>query len=115
MLAAGFGALARYAVDGGGEHRTRATFPAGTLVVNLTGSFVLGLVSGLAVHGGLDADVATVVGAGFAGGYTTFSTWAWESLALAEVGARPAAVLNVVGSFATGLLAAAAGLGVALL
>jgi len=54
-----------------------------------------------------------VLGAGFAGGYTTLSTWAWESIALAERGARAAVLVNVVGSFALGMAAAAAGLGLA--
>ena len=53
--------------------------------------------------------------AGFAGGYTTLSTWAWETLALAETRSMLEAALNIVGSFAVGLAAAAAGFGVALL
>jgi fluoride exporter len=114
-LAAGLGALARYVVDEVVTHRTRGPFPTGTLVVNITGSFVLGVVTGLALHHGLAGDVTTVIGAGFAGGYTTFSTWAWESLALAEDGIRGAAAVNVVGSIFAGLAAAAAGLGLALL
>jgi len=114
-IAAGLGAVARYVADATVEHRTRGVFPAGTLVVNLSGSFLLGLVTGLALHHGLDSRVTTVIGAGFAGGYTTFSTWAWESLALAEDGVVGAAIVNVVGSVVAGLAAAAAGLGLALL
>jgi len=114
MVAAGVGAVARYAADEVVEHRTRGAFPTGTLTVNLTGSVLLGLLTGLALHHGLGHSWFAVLGAGFAGGYTTFSTWAWESLALVEVGARREAVANVVGSYALGLLAAAAGLGAAL-
>jgi CrcB protein len=115
MLAAGIGALARYVADEVIEHRTSSPFPTGTLVVNLTGSVLLGLVTGLAIHHGLGRTPTTVIGVGFAGGYTTFSTWAWESLALAEVDRRGHAVANVVVSYALGLALAAVGLGLALL
>ena len=73
-------------------------FPAGTLAVNLSGSLLLGALVGLSAHHGLPESTATVLGAGLAGGYTTLSTWAWESIALAERGARGAAAINVVGS-----------------
>jgi fluoride exporter len=114
-LAAGLGAVARYALDQVMTSRRRGGFPLGTFVVNVTGSFVFGLVTGLALHHGLGADVATVIGAGFVGGYTTFSTWAWECLALAETGAARTGAAYGVGSFVAGLTAAAAGLGLALL
>lgn len=114
-LAAGLGAVARYFVDGLVQDRVRGDFPIGTLVVNVSGSLVLGLATGLALHHGLGATPLLIVGAGFAGGYTTLSTWAWETLALAETGDRLAACANMVGSFIAGLAAAAAGLGLALL
>jgi CrcB protein len=114
-LAAGLGALARYLLDQQVQHRTGSAFPYGTLLVNLSGSLLLGLVVGLSLHHGLPQRLVLVVGTGFAGGYTTLSTWAWESLALAEEGALLQAGLNVVGSFAAGLGAAAAGLGLALI
>ena len=114
-LAAGAGAVARYVLDQVVQHRTAGTFPAGTLLVNLTGSLLLGLVVGLGLHHGLTTTPTVIIGAGFAGGYTTFSTWVWESLALTESGELAALAANVVGSLAAGLLAAAAGLGLALL
>lgn len=104
-LAAGGGAVARYVVDQAVQRRSGARFPYGTLVVNTTGSFVLGL-----VVGGLSGSAAVVLGAGFAGGYTTLSTLAWETLALAEEGSVLSASLNVLGSVVLGLAAAAAGL-----
>ena len=114
-LASGVGALARWAVDGlvsrwaagraGGAH-----LPYGTFVVNISGSFALGLVAGLARSGGLPADVAVVLGTGLAGGYTTLSTWALETLDLLEARAVAAAAGNAVGTFAVGLVACAAGL-----
>lgn len=115
MLAAGVGAVTRYVADQVVQHRTSGPFPAGTLLVNLTGSLLLGVVTGLALHHGLPTTPTVVLGIGFTGGYTTLSTWAWESLALAAFGELRAASLNIVGSFAAGLAAAAAGLGLALL
>jgi CrcB protein len=60
-------------------------------------------------------DVALVVGAGFAGGYTTLSTWTWESVWLVQRGAVAMSWVNVAGSLAAGLVSAAAGLGLALI
>ena len=85
----------------------------GTFVVNVSGSLLLGLLVGLAAHHGLSSTALDIGGAGFAGGYTTLSTWAWESIVLAETNELVAVVANVAGSMAVGLLAAAAGLGLA--
>lgn len=114
-LAAGVGAVARYVIDQLVQYRTRGDFPYGTVIINVTGSLVLGIATGLALHHGLASTPTLVIGSGFAGGYTTLSTWAWETLALAEAGDVWEASLNVVGSFAAGLAAAAAGLGLGLL
>jgi fluoride exporter len=104
-LAAGVGAVLRYLVD-------RAVppnhFPRGTIVVNTTGSFFLGLVTG-AVSGHL----GTVLSVGLLGGYTTLSTFAVETMALSERGRGRAAALNVGLSAVLGLAAAAAGLALA--
>jgi CrcB protein len=94
-------------VDVAVQRRTAGGFPLGTLAVNVSGAFALGLAAG-----SLSGTAAPVVGAGLCGGYTTLSTLAWETLALAEEGATGAAVLNVVGSTLLGL--AAAGLGLAM-
>lgn len=114
-LAAGGGAVARYVIDQLVQHRTRGDFPYGTVVINITGSLLLGLATGLALHHGLATTPTLIIGTGFAGGYTTLSTWAWETLALVETGDRLEAAVNIVGSFAAGIAAAAAGLGLALL
>jgi CrcB protein len=114
-LAAGLGAACRYLLDEVVSHRIGGTFPFGTFAVNVSGSFVLGLVVGLSMHHRLGGPAATILGAGFAGGYTTLSTWAWESLELTREGATGAALANLVASLGAGLLAGAAGLGVALL
>lgn len=112
-LAAGLGAVCRYLLDEVVSHRSAGAFPYGTLSVNVSGSFVLGLVVGLGLHHHLGGDATAVLGAGFAGGYTTLSTWAWESLELAREGAVRVAAANVVVSLGLGLLAGAAGLGLA--
>jgi len=114
-IAAGIGAVSRYLVDGAVQQRRSNDFPAGTLIVNITGSFVLGLTVGLTAHHGLPTSTSVVLGAGFTGGYTTLSTWAWESFALARGGRGGAAALNVMGSLGLGMAAGAAGLGLALL
>ena len=97
------------------QHQHDQTFPWGTFVINVTGSLLLGLVLGLATHHGLPAAPAAVVGTGFLGGYTTWSTYLWESLALAEAGALGQAALNLFASLAAGLAAAAAGFALAAL
>jgi CrcB protein len=114
-LAAAGGSVLRYVVDQLVQDRTRGDFPYGTLLINVSGSFVLGVVVGMAAHHGLDATATIVIGTGFAGGFTTLSTWAWETLALAEAGELLEASVNVIGSMAAGLAAAAAGLALAML
>jgi len=114
VMAAGGGAVLRYVIDQLVQHRTHGDFPYGTVVINISGSFLLGLVTGLAVHHGLGATATLVIGTGLAGGYTTLSTWAWETIALAESGDILEAGVNIVGSFAAGMAAASAGLGLAL-
>lgn len=111
-LAGAAGAVARWAVHRAVEARSVSALPWGTIVVNLTGSLVLGVVTGLVIAHGLDADVRTVVGTGFLGSYTTYSAFAYETFALADDGDLRAGAINVVGSVAAGLAAAAIGLAV---
>lgn len=114
-VAAGLGAILRYLLDQLIQHRHDMVFPWGTFVINVMGSFVLGLTTGLATHQGLPAVPTAVIGIGLCGGFTTWSTFCWESLALAEGGALGAAALNIVASLVTCFAAAAAGLSLALL
>jgi CrcB protein len=113
--AAALGAVCRYVIDIVIQRNHRSGVPWGTFVINITGSLLLGLVTGLAVHHGFGAHLTTVIGVGLCGGYTTWSTFTWETFALAEGGRLVAAATNVLGSLAIGLAAAAAGLGLALL
>ncbi len=113
-LAASAGALARYLVDQSVTHKLQSALPWGTFVINISGSFILGLLTGLSAHAGLPAHVLTVLGTGICGGYTTFSTFSYESVRLGEDGSIIAGFGNVFGSVIAGLLAAAAGLGLAL-
>lgn len=107
------GANARYLVSLWAAKRYGVAFPYGTFLINASGSFVMGFfLTILADHFSNNADARYLVATGFLGAYTTFSTFAYESLALLRDGAlRPAAV-NVLGSSAAGI--GGAGLGIAL-
>jgi CrcB protein len=109
-LAGVVGAIARYLVDGAVQDRTSGTFPFGTMVVNLVGSFVLGVVTGLAWYHGLGHAPKAVIGAGFCGAFTTWSTVSWETVRLAGDGERAQAVVHMAGGVAACLAVAAAGL-----
>ena len=113
--AAAVGSAARYALDVLIQRRHATSLPWGTFVINVTGSLALGLVTGIGLHHGLGTNWVKVLGIGLLGGYTTWSTFAWETFELGEGGRLGAATANTVGSLAVGLAAAAAGLGLALL
>ena len=104
------GAPARFIIDQVVNSRTKGEFPWGTYVINATGAFVLGLITGLVLYQGLGHIPSAVIGTGFCGAYTTFSTFSWETVRLFEEGTTSAAVLNLAGSLVAGLLAAAAGM-----
>jgi fluoride exporter len=107
------GALSRYVVDDLVTRAAGGAFPLGTLVVNLTGSFVLGLLFALVIErSALPADLRAPVMIGFIGAYTTFSTWMLESMRLMEDGAWLLAAANLGGSVVLGMLAVFAGLAV---
>lgn len=99
------GALARFRVGAAVATRLMSDFPAGTFVVNMTGGFVLGLLTGLS----LSSNVMLVLGTGFLGGYTTFSTWMVEAQRLGEDGERVLLYAYLFGSMLAGLAAAGAG------
>ena len=105
------GAIARYVVDGWVSGLTRGGFPWGTLAINASGSFVLGLLAALTIDRSLlSPEIRGPVMIGFIGAYTTFSTWMLESSRLLEAGNWAGALGNLGGSVAVGLLAVFAGL-----
>ena len=106
------GAIARYVLDGVVADLTQASaFPWGTLVVNLSGAFLLGVLTALVVdRAALPAELRGPVLIGFIGAYTTFSTFMLESWRLVEAGSYGLAVANLVGSVGLGLTAVFAGL-----
>ena len=103
-LAGGVGAMLRYALDVGVAKIAGRRFPWGILVVNLSGSFALGLVTTAM------PDQLIVLGAGLLGGYTTFSTAMLDAVALWRDGERAASAANAIGMLLLGLLAAALGI-----
>ncbi len=113
VLGGAIGAPARYLVDGVVQSRSRGVFPWGTFVINVSGSFVLGVVTGAALYHGLGPLPKTAVGTGFCGAYTTFSTFSYETVRLLEEGSVATASFNAIASAVVGLAAAA--LGIALL
>ncbi|WP_431925259.1 fluoride efflux transporter CrcB [Nonomuraea jabiensis] len=108
-LGAAVGAPLRYLTDRLVQGRHDSVFPWGTLAVNLTGSFVLGLLAGLPT----DATWSAVLGAGLCGALTTYSTFSYETLRLTQDGSRFYALANIIASVVAGLGAALTGLLVA--
>lgn len=108
ILAGGLGALARYGLGGLVQRRTRSARPWGTATVNVTGAAVLGAVIAADRVGHMNATDLYVLGTGFAGGFTTFSTWMVESVRLGEqptVRGLITATVNLVGMLSAGLAA----------
>ncbi len=104
------GANARYLLGGWMAARWGAGFPYGTFVINVSGSFILGVVMGLLEGHLLSPTVRVAVGIGFVGAYTTFSTFTYETMRLIEDGSVLLALVNVFGSVAIGLAATVVGL-----
>lgn len=101
----GVGAIARFLLDGLLSTAVGRTLPLGTFAVNLTGAFLLGLCTGLALTG----TALTLAGTATIGSYTTFSTWMLETHRLRDEGDFRWAGANVIASLAVGLGAAALG------
>jgi CrcB protein len=112
--AGGFlGAVVRYLVDGWVSRATGGSFPWGTLVINVSGSFVLGVLFAAATERAiLPPEIRAPVMIGFIGAYTTFSTWMLESWRLVEQGAVLAALANIGGSVVVGVVALVLGLAI---
>ena len=109
-LGGALGALSRYALANLVYRRTGTGFPWGTLVVNTCGCFLLGVVVTVAGASSLEAQVLALVAIGFLGDFTTFSTFAYETVMLARDREWTRAIVYQAGSLGLGVLAVVAGL-----
>jgi len=107
IIGSALGGMARYGVSGAVARRIGETFPLGTLVVNVSGSFLVGIFAAVIAAG--DGAARSLLMTGICGGYTTFSSFSLQTLALARDGEWWRAGVNVIASFAFCLAAAAAG------
>lgn len=109
MAGGAVGAPLRYLTDLAVQRRHRTAFPWGTLTVNVAGSLLLGVLAGALSAGAGSSSVQLLLGTGLCGALTTYSTFSYETLRLAESGARTAAAANAVVSVLAGLGALTAG------
>jgi CrcB protein len=113
-VAGGVGAVLRLLVDtavtAARARRRARSFPLGTVVVNVSGSFAIGVVAGLTVAAAVPAEVTALLATGLLGGYTTFSAASVDAVRLAQDGRRTAAAVYAVGLVAASAIAAALGL-----
>jgi CrcB protein len=112
-VAGAIGAPARYLLDGFVQDRTVGDFPWGTFVINVTGSLLLGLITGAALYHAFPNTPKVWLGTGFCGAYTTFSTFTFETIRLLEEGEISDAFRYAAGSLVAGAAAAAIGLAIA--
>jgi CrcB protein len=109
IIGAAVGAPLRYLTDRAVQMKHDTVFPWGTLVVNVTGCLVLGLLTGAASAGHASPHLQLLIGTGLCGALTTYSTFSYETLRLTETGAAFYATANVILSVTAGLGAAFAG------
>lgn len=109
-VAGGLGALARFLADGLVRAKTPAGYPWATTLINVTGSLLLGVLTGLAVESVLPTELQLVLGPGFLGGYTTFSTSSYETVQLIRDRRYAAALGNGLGLALAAVAAAGLGL-----
>jgi CrcB protein len=109
MIGAAVGAPSRWLLDQAISSRNARAFPLGTWTINITGSLLLGLIVSAATFGPATPAFVALAGTGFCGGFTTFSTFGFETIRLAEQGSTFEAGLNVVSSLTVGLVAATVG------
>lgn len=109
-LAGAVGAVARYLLGQYIAKRTALTFPPGTLIINVSGAFLIGLTFALGIKHTLTSTAQSVLATGFLGGYTTFSTMSWESVQLMREISPARSLLYLAGNVIPGLLAVALGI-----
>jgi CrcB protein len=106
-----FGTLARYGLQGLVQFKVGNTFPSGTLLVNLTGCFLLGLIGQFTLNRMIiSPEWRVAIAVGFFGGYTTFSSFGWETAKMLEAGEWLWATTYVAASVVFGLLLSVAGI-----
>lgn len=105
MLGAAAGAPCRWLLDRAVQARHDSLFPWGTLLINVVGSLALGVLLGA----GASRQLVLLLGTGFCGGFTTFSTFGYETVRLADEGSGLMGLLNVAASLGAGLAAAYCG------
>jgi CrcB protein len=110
IVGAMLGAPVRYLIDRGVQDTHDGVFPWGTFTANVLGCLLLGVLVGSALHGSVPPSTQALAGVGFCGAVTTYSTFGYESMRLAQTGARFLAVLNVTMSLTAGLGAYLVGL-----
>lgn len=114
-LAGGIGAASRFVLDGLIRRRARTALPWATIFINVSGSLLLGFIAGLVMRGNAPESLQMILGTGFLGGYTTFSTASLETIRLVQSGRTGLALLNGIGSMVASVAAAALGVWIALL
>ena len=114
LLIAVFGAvgtLARYGLQGLVQVRVGSTFPWGTLLINLSGCFFLGLIGQMMLNRMMvSSELRVAIAVGFFGGYTTFSSFGWEAAKMLEAGEWLRSMTYVAASMVLGLLLSVAGI-----
>lgn len=109
-LAGAVGAVARFGADGAIKLRWRTAFPWATFLINVTGSWLFGVLTGLTLFHGASSDLKLIAGTGFCGGYTTFSTASFETVRLLQQRNPMTAAAAALGTIYLTLGAAALGL-----
>ena len=104
-LGSGIGGAVRLLLTNFIQQRVGTSFPLGTLIINITGSFILGFLIRYAIAGpGVAPEIRALLTTGFCGGYTTFSTYEWETFKLVRDGSWALALANALGSLLAGFI-----------
>lgn len=109
-VAGGLGAGTRFILDGLLRSRLRTALPIGTMLINITGSLVLGLLTGMVIAHQSGPELVKILGIGFLGGYTTFSTASFETVRLFQTGRVGFALASGLGTLVLSVGAAISGL-----
>lgn len=110
VLGGGAGAVTRFTVDGALRSRWPSRLPWATMVINVSGALLLGVLTGLVLYRGASVDLTSIAGTGFCGGYTTFSAASFETVRLVQQQRYSAALASGLGTVVLAVGAAALGL-----